>query len=270
MIEVSIVEVRRLCELTAAHIDHSITLGERADGLYHSYNLVSFPTADTAQIDHLGPMLEGQVAVLSSGVLDPRAGLTLIDSLFASAMYRADQHTFMLYPTIELPSFLERNVVPDSPRWAPTVLDASLRRVFATDLDGRLRFRPEVTNAAVLGELLETTTLSVADRDSILDLYESVFDHRSFTGRSGSMYGYEGIGSVYWHMVAKLLLAVQETYWTALDAEADRRRRRADWRMRIAGSGRVSVSGRVRSSTERSRPTATRTRPLTQEHSSPA
>jgi hypothetical protein len=51
----------------------------------------------------------------------------------------------------------------------------------------------------------------------VLETYEDVFDHRSFTGRSGSMYGYEGIGSVYWHMVAKLLLAVQEAYWDAVE-----------------------------------------------------
>jgi hypothetical protein len=38
-----------------------------------------------------------------------------------------------------------------------------------------------------------------------------VFQHHRFTGRSGAMYGYEGIGSIYWHMVAKLALAVQET-----------------------------------------------------------
>ncbi len=31
------------------------------------------------------------------------------------------------------------------------------------------------------------------------------------------MHGYEGIGSVYWHMVAKLLLAVQEMYWVAVE-----------------------------------------------------
>ena len=31
-----------------------------------------------------------------------------------------------------------------------------------------------------------------------------------YTGRSGAMYGYEGLGCIYWHMVAKLLLAVQE------------------------------------------------------------
>jgi hypothetical protein len=37
-------------------------------------------------------------------------------------------------------------------------------------------------------------------------------------GRSGTMYGYEGLGCIYWHMVAKLLLAVQETQ---LRARAD-------------------------------------------------
>jgi hypothetical protein len=37
-----------------------------------------------------------------------------------------------------------------------------------------------------------------------------VFDHQSFTGRSGTFYKYEGLGCIYWHMVSKLLLAVQE------------------------------------------------------------
>jgi hypothetical protein len=37
-----------------------------------------------------------------------------------------------------------------------------------------------------------------------------VFDHQSFTGRSGTFFKYEGLGSIYWHMVSKLLLAVQE------------------------------------------------------------
>jgi len=41
-------------------------------------------------------------------------------------------------------------------------------------------------------------------------LYEEVFDHQSFTGRSGTFYKYEGLGCIYWHMVSKLLLAVQE------------------------------------------------------------
>ena len=43
-------------------------------------------------------------------------------------------------------------------------------------------------------------------------LFEQVFRHAEFTGRSGSFFAYEGLGSIYWHMVSKLLLAVQENH----------------------------------------------------------
>jgi hypothetical protein len=223
-LDVSLDDVRRLCALAGEHLERSIRSGRRADGLYHSYNRVSFDTADTARVDHLGAMLEGQVAVLSSGVLDPDAALALVDALFSSGMYRPDQQTFMLYPVVELPPFLERNIVPAAATSAVPGLAAplgdSLRRILATDCEGRLRFRPDVINAGVLATLLDETDLPTSDRNAITELYEEVFHHRSFTGRSGSMYGYEGIGSVYWHMVAKLMLAVQETYWTAVDHRA--------------------------------------------------
>ena len=57
----------------------------------------------------------------------------------------------------------------------------------------------------------------LVDRDGprVKDLYEQVFNHKAFTGRSGGMYGYEGLGCIYWHMVAKLLLAVHECYRSA-------------------------------------------------------
>ena len=48
------------------------------------------------------------------------------------------------------------------------------------------------------------------DQTKILDLYELTFNHKAFTGRSGSMFAYEGLGSIYWHMVSKLMLSVQE------------------------------------------------------------
>ena len=48
------------------------------------------------------------------------------------------------------------------------------------------------------------------ERAQVLELYEKLFDHQSFTGRSGTFYKYEGLGCIYWHMVAKLLVAVQE------------------------------------------------------------
>ena len=34
-------------------------------------------------------------------------------------------------------------------------------------------------------------------------------------------YGYEGLGSIYWHMVSKLLLAAQECYFNGIKENAD-------------------------------------------------
>ncbi len=55
------------------------------------------------------------------------------------------------------------------------------------------------------------------DWAAVFALYEEVFNHKAFTGRSGTMFGYEGLGCIYWHMVSKLLLAVQENYQRALN-----------------------------------------------------
>ena len=223
-VELALAVVRDLCTTSLDHLDASITAGRRPDGLYHSYNRVSFPTDDTACVDHLGPMLEGQVAVLSSGVLDAEETLGIVDALFASGMHRPDLDTFLLYPPAELRPFLERNVI------APEAADR-LRRlaeetsgtndIVATGADGRLHFRPEIVNAQALERVLEHAGVHGDARATWIETYEDVFDHRSFTGRSGSMYGYEGIGSVYWHMVAKLLLAVQEAYWVAIERGDD-------------------------------------------------
>jgi hypothetical protein len=213
--------IRELFDAAANHLEQSIRTAKRADGLYHSYNRVSFPTEDTAQVDHLGPMLEGQVAVLSSGTLDAEESLAVIDALFDSDIYRPDQLTFMLYPAQSLPSFLDRNRIPeDAAQRIPGLdvgIDGPLAGLFVADPDGELHFRADLINANALGEALDNVDVSDTDREALLALYEEVFDHDSFTGRSGSMYGYEGLGSVYWHMVAKLLLATQEAYWSAVD-----------------------------------------------------
>ena len=57
---------------------------------------------------------------------------------------------------------------------------------------------------------MQVEGLSLGNRTEIEKIYEKVFSHHSFTGRSGSMFGYEGLGCVYWHMVSKLMLAAQE------------------------------------------------------------
>jgi hypothetical protein len=218
--------------LAARHLDHTIRGNRRADSLYHSYNLLNIKqSAAVAKIDPLPEMLEGQVAVLSSGVLSAAESAELLGALFKSALYRADQDSFLLYPERELPAFMEKNVIPESQANANPLLVALLasdsRTIIARDIDDRLRFNSSFINAAGLAQALDRlaeharwSSLVAAHRDGVLDCYERVFRHHSFTGRSGAIYGYEGIGCIYWHMVAKLLLAAQEVFFRAVGAAA--------------------------------------------------
>jgi hypothetical protein len=73
--------------------------------LYHSYNLLRLE-AGAAHVDRLVEMLEGQVSILSSGLLSAEESLSVLESLRRSSLYRADQHTYILYPDRVLPSFL--------------------------------------------------------------------------------------------------------------------------------------------------------------------
>ncbi len=223
-----------LCRVGRAYADHSIRANRRESGLYHSYNLVGVDDQGREMhVDHLPEMLEGQVAVLSAGVLPFDAALALIDALYDSRLYRPDQESFTLYPANELPSFLDRNEIP-----APSVESNPLLGKLVEERDGSLverdafgafRFAPWIMSTASLTEALDRlsedpawTDLVAANRSAAHEIFEDVFHHERFTGRSGSMYKYEGLGSIYWHMVSKLLLAVQENYWRARAAgEAD-------------------------------------------------
>jgi hypothetical protein len=63
----------------------------------------------------------------------------------------------------------------------------------------------------VLKRSPQYTELVKAEAAQVEALFEETFIHDEFTGRSGTFFAYEGLGSVYWHMVSKLMLAVQET-----------------------------------------------------------
>jgi len=94
------------------------------------------------------------------------------------------------------------------------------------DRDGHLHFNGSFTNVNGLKEALhglgESYKTMVADEfETICAYYEEVFNHKAFTGRSGTFFGYEGLGSIYWHMVSKLLLAAQECWQKAISEEAD-------------------------------------------------
>ena len=219
------------CDVALDHVDHSIRANRRADGLYHAYNVMT-PVDDGVEIRHLQEMLEGQVAALSSGLLTTPEAIVLLDALRASALYRADQASYLLYPDRTLPAFLEKNIVPAEAVRGSALLTALLAAgdssIVARDIDGVVHFHASFRNADVLGRALDRLEagafgdLSRAERRQILDLYEEVFDHRSFTGRSGAFYKYEGLGSIYWHMVSKLLVAVDEAWRAAIEGGATR------------------------------------------------
>lgn len=210
--------------------NHSIHANRRPDGLYHSYNLIRLDIRKQLPIRRLYEMLEGQVAVLSSGHLPPVESLKLLTALKQSSMYRADQHSYLLYPDRRLPRFVEKNNIPAKELRQSALLRRLLadgnRQLVERDLTGRIHFNPTVTNARDIRRILDELSgpgyprLVKRETPRVLQIFERLFDHQSFTGRSGTFFGYEGLGCIYWHMVSKLLLATQETFFRAVQSGA--------------------------------------------------
>jgi hypothetical protein len=223
-------ELSEFITLALQYIDQSIKVNKRDDGLYHAYNLISFKEKELS-IRHLYEMLEGQVAVLSSGLLSVKESLDVMNALKDSALFRTDQYSYLLYPDRELPRFIEKNNIPaqyvkESKLLTKLIADQNTS-IINTDDSGNFHFNGSFRNADVLNRALDQLDdtrygrLVGKEKTKILEVYEIMFDHQSFTGRSGTFYGYEGLGSIYWHMVSKLLLAVEECFFKALDENAD-------------------------------------------------
>jgi len=221
-------KVARLREfLTSAleWMDQTINANLRPDGLYHAYNLIRLNQPREISIRRLYEMLEGQVAVLSSGQLSAERSLEVLQALRRSAMYRADQHSYLLYPNRELPRFTERNNIPAKEirrsQLLQRLLEANDGTLLELDEEKRFHFHGSLINAGAVRQCLDRlanrgyASLVRRETNLVLEIYERVFDHESFTGRSGSFFAYEGLGSIYWHMVSKLLLAAQESVYRA-------------------------------------------------------
>ena len=219
-------EILAFVELALEYFNHSIAANRRPDGLFHSYNLVHFADAGY-EVEQLFEMLEGQVAVLSSGYLEPRESAALLESLRASQIYRSDQNSYMLYPDKEAVSFLEKNVIPpvalEAHSWIHKELESGRSDFVEQDVNGRVHFKEDFRNVRELALALNSHP-GIGEREAaaLCELYEKVFRHRQFTGRSGSMYKYEGLGSIYWHMVSKLLLATAEVIVEAARNNTDK------------------------------------------------
>ncbi|MDY5075627.1 MAG: hypothetical protein SPE88_02435 [Paludibacteraceae bacterium] len=202
-------------------LDRSIASNRRPDGLYHAYNLIRFEGTQSLTISHLYEMLEGQVAILSSGYLSPAEAADLLDAMRASALYREDQRSYMLYPNRTLPSFFQKNTLTAEQASLPLVQRLLNTALFTQDCEGEVHFNADFRNASFLEKALQGLSISTEEKQQLLDLYEATFHHHAFTGRSGTFYKYEGLGCIYWHMVSKLLLAVGEIIETAGADSAD-------------------------------------------------
>jgi hypothetical protein len=223
-------QLRTFLGITRQWIDHSLQANRRADGLFHAYNTLKLGQ-NSAKVSSLDEMLEGQVAILSSGLLSPPEALALLRCLRKSSLYRADQHSYILYPDRNLPAFIRKNCLPRERTGEIDLVQAMVKNnessLIVRDENGDFHFNGSFRNARDLRKALESlgqqkayADLVPVDGEKILVLFEEVFQHDTFTGRSGSFFAYEGLGSIYWHMVSKLLLAAQENTLLAVEQGA--------------------------------------------------
>lgn len=226
---IALEEIKAFFDLSLRFLEHTIEANQRPDHLYHAYNLMTIEGEDAVSISHLSEMLEGQVAVLSAKYLSGQEVLTLLDSLKQSKLFRPDQYSYLLYPNKELPGFFVKNNVPKaavehSPLLTQLVSDGNVD-IIEKDVNGVFHFNSNFKNAndlnSALNELANTAYASLLEKDKkrVLQIFEDLFNHKAFTGRSGTFYGYEGLGSIYWHMVSKLQLAVLECCQKAVDEQ---------------------------------------------------
>lgn len=214
-------ELAEFMQLTLKYVDQSIDANKREDGLYHAYNLVSY-NQDGISIRYLYEMLEGQVAVLSAGYLSVDESLEVLDALKDSPLFREDQYSYILYPNRELARFEDKNNLSQAQVKRSALVQELIAQgngnVVVQDKNNEVHFSGAIRNADVLKSAIveANSNATEADIQTVLDIYEEIFDHQSFTGRSGTFYAYEGLGSIYWHMVSKLLLGAQEIYKKAL------------------------------------------------------
>ncbi|UKM65546.1 hypothetical protein GSB9_02116 [Flavobacteriaceae bacterium GSB9] len=221
------VDVLEFLAVTRAYLQQSIIANKRADNMYHAYNLMTIENDKEISISYLPEMLEGQVAVLSSGYLSPQDALQLLDGLKNSALFRPDQYSYILYPNKELPRFDKKNNISsdeaEHSKLLTQLVEDGNTQIIEKDVNGHYHFNGNFNNADNVKEALnklpsDYKPLVEAESKLILNVFENVFNHKAFTGRSGTFYGYEGLGSIYWHMVSKLLLAVQENCLLAINS----------------------------------------------------
>ena len=202
------------------------------NSLYSAYNTINIDKTNEINVSVLFPMLEGQVSALSSGQIKPKEAINTLSSLFESDMYQPEQNSFMLYPRKRLKRFLDKNIIPNNIindcNLFKKLIEEENTEILYIDGLGNYRFNESLINSNFLEKKLDLMSKIEKyakdiekEKTRVLNYYLEIFDHQNYTGRSGTMYAYEGIGSIYWHMVSKLLLATQELFFKAVNTKED-------------------------------------------------
>jgi len=183
---------------------------------YESYQILRI-TGKEAYIKQLYSMLEGQVAGLSIRNQPADKVIEVLSTLRDGPLYREDQSSYMLYPNRDLPRFLEKNRVGAQHNALLTDIletNAGADEIIQQDINGTWHFNGLFRNVK---DLIDSAgKMDKAQIDALAEIFEETFHHAEFTGRSGTFFAFEGLGSIYWHMVSKLLLAIQERYIEAI------------------------------------------------------
>jgi len=151
--------LKKFVRLSKSYLEHSINANRRSDNLYHAYNLMTVNSDNSISISYLSEMLEGQVAVLSSGYLDGKETLKVLDALKQSKLFRKDQYSYLLYPFKELKGFLDRNTISEDAVLSSKLFQEMLKdksvEIIERDVNGEYHFNGNFKNANDVADALE-------------------------------------------------------------------------------------------------------------------
>ncbi len=141
-------------------INHSIRSNRRSDGLFHAYNLVRFESQTRLSIRRLYEMLEGQVAVLSSGHLSAEESLKVLTRAQTKfdVPSRSAQLSALSQPAA--PGLCRQKQHSRRGKFSRSALLRKLladgnRQLIERDVVGQVHFNGAITNARDLLRILE-------------------------------------------------------------------------------------------------------------------
>ena len=218
--------VLTFCEAAIETLAETIKMNKRDDGMYHSYNILTL-TKDSLKVSNMFLMLEGQTAVLGSGLLGMEEAISLAEAMEASDLMNKKIGQFYLYPVKNIKTFVDKNIIPaemfDKSELLKSLINKNHEGFIFIDANKKIRFHENVSQTPDIEKWLDIfaadkdyKALAEKEADFIREIYEAVFKHKEFTGRSGIMYKYEGIGCIYWHQNSKFMLSMQEVFTNAI------------------------------------------------------